>query len=122
HRMPEYSVVQPSTRSASASGMSNGMRSISAIIDTLNTMKPRICGEKTYHAGIERAPKETSGRSCCRTIVSGLREPVKNTRAMTDRIIGISYAMSIAAARSPPTWVYLLFAVQQVLRMLGGAD
>src|SRR2546422_272443 len=58
NRMPEYSVVQPSTSSASASGMSNGMRSISAIIETLKTTKPRICGEKMYHAGIASGPRE----------------------------------------------------------------
>src|SRR5712691_11974581 len=72
----------------------NTMRSISAIIETLNTMKPRICGEKTYHAGKASGPREKSVRSCCFTIVRGLREPVKNTRAMTERIIGISYAVS----------------------------
>src|SRR5439155_26698371 len=88
-----YSYVHPSTSSASASGMWNGMRSIHAIIETLNTMNPRIWGEKTYHAGMASGPRERSVRSCCFTIVRGLRERVKNTRAMTERIIGISYAV-----------------------------
>src|SRR5205807_4781512 len=35
NRIPLYSVVQPTTSSASASGMSNGTRSISAIIETV---------------------------------------------------------------------------------------
>ena len=39
-RIPPYSVHQPSTSSASASGMSNGMRSTSAIIVTRKSSAP----------------------------------------------------------------------------------
>ena len=41
HRRPPYSVHHPSTSSASASGISNGMRSTSAIIVIRNSAAPR---------------------------------------------------------------------------------
>jgi hypothetical protein len=42
--IPPYSVFQPSTSSASASGRSNGIRSISASIPMLNTTSARTSG------------------------------------------------------------------------------
>ena len=63
---------------------------VAAIIATEKMRKPRNWGPKTYQAGSGNVvPNATSGRSCCWTIFTGSRVPVKTTRAITARTIGM---------------------------------
>ena len=113
---------QPSTSSASASGMSNGIRSISAMIATRNTVNPMNCGiEKTFQFGIGIGPAITRRASCLWTMSITFRLPEYMRRATTARRSGISYAISCAAARMPPMRLYLLFDAHPAIKIPSGA-
>ena len=109
--MPPYSVHQPSTSSASASGISKGILSTSAIILTKNSTPPNGIRKKSH------APEE-----CWKcTISRKLKEPaITHTPRMESRR-GISYAVNCAALLIPPRSVYLLLEDQPAKNTPRGA-
>ena len=96
--MPPYSVHQPSTSSASASGISKGIRSTSAIMLIKNSTAP---------SGIKKNSQVPD--ECWKwTISMKLKEPAMIQTPKIDKRSGISYAVNCAALLIPPSRVYLL--------------
>ena len=114
HRIPPYSVHQPSTSSASASGMSNGMRSTSAIMVMRNRAAPRG-SRKMFQTLPSFWPIWKS------TISMMLNEPLSTATPRTVMSRGISYAVSWAAERIPPIKVYLLLEAHPAKKTPSGA-
>src|SRR5258706_8692753 len=97
HFMLEYSVWNPATSSASASGRSNGARLVSAKAVMMKMMKASGCWT-TNHT-----------RSCAWTISTSDSDPASSRTPTVDRPIASSYEIIWAEERSPPSSAYLLF-------------
>jgi hypothetical protein len=92
----EYSTLYPATSSASASGKSNGVRLVSAIIEMKNTIAAGSKG-KTYHTVVLWAE----------TISERFSDPERTTMGSIVRLIVTSYEIICAAERSAPKNAYL---------------
>lgn len=100
----EYSTLYPATSSASASGKSNGVRFVSAIIEII----------KIIESGSNGSIKKTV-LHCALTISTKFSEPAIKITGRITKLIETSYEIICAADRSAPKNAYLELLAQPAI-------
>src|SRR5262249_691267 len=110
HFMLEYSVWNPATSSASASGRSKGARLVSANAVIMKVTNARGCAN-TNQRGIGTGPR-CQKPDWAATICTIESEPASSSTPIVESPIASSYEIICAAERRPPSSAYLLFEDQ----------